>query len=1129
MSGAPNNSAALQRTRALSPSQSSPSLLSSLVPVAAQPGRATPEGPGASPGTGTSTGAGAGLKALPPPSHPAPHPAATAAAAAAAKFRISRGASLQESVVPLAKELVLASQRLARAVTSEDRSTDETVIISLAKEAALQVRSIEELVTYYTNKPGTSMSHLKELVNSLQESVLGLISSVKAAFINPYDMQASQDVAASCKSIAHDLITSISALEAAPHPQPIQASLALGKSISQPSLLSTVKPAKSEWTILAQETAKSFSLVKTAISEQNEPNFIEGVKQIVQEFNKYIAFSHVHKSNHEQRLRNNAVMIGQLAKSAFRFPRDPVYQKEFYSGVENSLVTLIDLMASAHAASNIETNEAVEILTSTKQLFAPEPVPDSHILQKSVSSGSLAQPNKKEPLPISKQIISLLTKTFPGFQREWESTSPSISENVLASIEKLVSVEKQNSQKKGIGGISFLKKYSSKKQSPTPAVKRGVDEVLQMQSLVPDAPIAIPPTPRDVSSITQDSSSLADLTASLSASLVLVLKHSNKILLGQNIERLDFSRAVEELMERISSMLDSVSLSGWKKLPTQISDSGDSSSTVIRTDMFLCQLLSSALQITGNIKSEPPQIEESVITDSLGASPGKDLRKVESVLMNQIYCYSNSLRVLTLQLLGLSRMFITESLNGSPILVSAVVHFVATCQYMMSFCHTLLGHVGTYNYISNRDSGTVSSSVAAALQMVSSEVPTSVSPWQEKVLPVPDSNGTLRAGTLNNIVSYLTSDEFYNTKLLKSCITTYQSFCTPYELLDKLRQRYQIPEGALQPAKATAIQLKVGVVIKYWIENQFQDFDKRTISMLNEFIELLKRDGHTRLATSLQSELAKKEEEAKVQQQLTTKETPIEIPSYSLLEIWESAPEIDIAQQLTLIESSLFQSINASELLDQNWTKKKTRYKSVNVHRMIARSNQVAFWVTLTILSGTTASVRARYYTKFIMIAEHLRRIGNYSSVMSILAGLTTSPVSRLTLTKQAVNKSALALLEKLHQLMSPTMSFKTYRECLHKNTSFVIPYLGTYLSDLTFICDGNPDFVDSTEEVPLINIKKRELEYSVIAEMQLFQVTNCTFTPQEPLYTLLQDLPSCDDDQLYTLSLQLEPRKSSS
>jgi hypothetical protein len=55
------------------------------------------------------------------------------------------------------------------------------------------------------------------------------------------------------------------------------------------------------------------------------------------------------------------------------------------------------------------------------------------------------------------------------------------------------------------------------------------------------------------------------------------------------------------------------------------------------------------------------------------------------------------------------------------------------------------------------------------------------------------------------------------------------------------------------------IRLKICIVLKYWIEHQFEDFDRRIIATLNEFINVtLINDNHPDLSKLLDKELKKK-------------------------------------------------------------------------------------------------------------------------------------------------------------------------------------------------------------------------------------------------------------------------------
>ena len=97
---------------------------------------------------------------------------------------------------------------------------------------------------------------------------------------------------------------------------------------------------------------------------------------------------------------------------------------------------------------------------------------------------------------------------------------------------------------------------------------------------------------------------------------------------------------------------------------------------------------------------------------------------------------------------------------------------------------------------------------------------------------------------------------------------------------------------------------------------------------------------------------------------------------------------------------------------------------------------------------------------------------------------------------------------EKLQKLVSPTQSFKAYRDALHKITDAALPYLGVYLTDLTFTEDGNKDFVSPKDrpKEKLINFKKRALVHNVVAELQLYQQQSAVFDAAkiEPLVRLV-------------------------
>jgi hypothetical protein len=234
--------------------------------------------------------------------------------------------------------------------------------------------------------------------------------------------------------------------------------------------------------------------------------------------------------------------------------------------------------------------------------------------------------------------------------------------------------------------------------------------------------------------------------------------------------------------------------------------------------------------------------------------------------------------------------------------------------------------------------------------------------------------------------------------------------------------------------------------------------------------------------------------------------------------------ELEIARQLTLIEFEHYEKIMPSELLGQAWSKQKNQHKAPNVLSMIAHSNDVSLWIATLILEPARVKLRAKRFAKLIKVAEQLRTLNNFSMLMAFLAGFNNSSVSRLRFTKQLLPKRSTDVLAELEAVMSVEKSSQSYRAALHNSNPPCIPYLGTYLSDLTFIDEGNPDMLNG-----LINMGKRMLTHRVISEIQRYQLIGYALKHVPTVSKFIKDIPSRDEKvfgpQLYDISMSREPR----
>jgi len=119
------------------------------------------------------------------------------------------------------------------------------------------------------------------------------------------------------------------------------------------------------------------------------------------------------------------------------------------------------------------------------------------------------------------------------------------------------------------------------------------------------------------------------------------------------------------------------------------------------------------------------------------------------------------------------------------------------------------------------------------------------------------------------------------------------------------------------------------------------------------------------------------------------------------------------------------------------------------------------------------------------------------------------------------------ASLESLRQMMDHASNFARYREALHSVNPPCVPFLGVYLTDLTFIEDGNTDLLKGTA---LVNFDKRMKIAAVIQEIQQYQSAQYCLQAVPVIEKYLTDRFKNvhSIDQLYDLSLQREPRESS-
>ncbi|KAJ1655231.1 hypothetical protein IWQ61_004985 [Dispira simplex] len=473
-----------------------------------------------------------------------------------------------------------------------------------------------------------------------------------------------------------------------------------------------------------------------------------------------------------------------------------------------------------------------------------------------------------------------------------------------------------------------------------------------------------------------------------------------------------------------------------------------------------------------------------------------------------------------------------------------------------------------------------------------------------------NDQGQIMSATMEALVERLTlHDSLVDSEYISTFLLTFRSFCTPTRFLELVVARFHLPEpqglteGEVQrwqQQKLIPARLRVVNLVKTWLESYFfDDEDEECLDPLLQFVtgplhrcmpapasrlRQLVTAKQQALATADGSLPARLSKSKNIDRLLAAAyaslpDTPPpspRLPRSILLSLLDRLPvslydidPVEVARQLTIMDGRLFGAIRPHELIGQEFSKK-DESTATNVRAMSARSTRITAWVVVSILSESDLKRRAAALKYFLKVADHLLCLNNLNTLIAVACGLSYSAITRLNLTWKQLAVKYSTLIKSLNQLTDTDRNFAMYRSRLRNQKPPCLPFLGVYLTDLTFTDDGNrtycrpndpagagsgkedtPSMSSSSPRItptgsergsvtsistpvsgPLINFYKYTITVRIIKEIQKFQVPyNLRDVPELQRY-LMDDFERTytrwDEPALHQLSLQLEPRKGS-
>ncbi|XP_059197484.1 ral guanine nucleotide dissociation stimulator-like 1 isoform X1 [Centropristis striata] len=429
---------------------------------------------------------------------------------------------------------------------------------------------------------------------------------------------------------------------------------------------------------------------------------------------------------------------------------------------------------------------------------------------------------------------------------------------------------------------------------------------------------------------------------------------------------------------------------------------------------------------------------------------------------------------------------------------------------------------------------------------------------------------SIRAGTLERLVETLLT-AFGDNDLTYTSIflSTYRAFASTQTVLQLLLDRYgSVEENDTCKGSESngAIRSALASILRAWLDQCPEDFQEppdypclhRLMDYLRKALpgsEALRRaEG---LLEQLQSQAGMDDADPGFHGNSSFclgEEEEVEI------EVQEDFLSFDadlVAEQLTYMDALLFKKVVPHHCLGSVWSqrdKKDNKHSAPTIRATITQFNAVATCVVSTVLKHRQIRphVRARVIQRWIDIAQECRIRKNFSSLRAIVSALQSNPLYRLKRAWACVHKDSMQTFEELSDIFSDHNNYLTSRELLmregtskfaslescakehqkrtHKRLLLqkemgamqgTIPYLGTFLTDLTMLDTALPDLVEGG----LNNFEKRRREFEVIAQIKLLQsaCNSYCLTPEPFFLRWFKNQAQLSEEESYALSCEIE------
>nr|XP_031846101.1 uncharacterized protein LOC116432825 isoform X2 [Nomia melanderi] len=406
-------------------------------------------------------------------------------------------------------------------------------------------------------------------------------------------------------------------------------------------------------------------------------------------------------------------------------------------------------------------------------------------------------------------------------------------------------------------------------------------------------------------------------------------------------------------------------------------------------------------------------------------------------------------------------------------------------------------------------------------------------------------DGNLVSGSLEALVQHMVpTEEYYPDRAyLFAFLLSARLFIKPHELLGEvcaLCEHQQNLNGEGGKERLQRFVPRLVQLLAEWTETFPYDFrDERVmghVRSITQKVAAVDAAARQEVSALLQNLLLRLTALERYEEGLARLATEAATEQLTQVDVTELCPSATVlAQQLTHVELERLSYIGPEEFV-QAFAKEsphletsfKDMKKTRNLESYVQWFNRLSYFVATEVCKHAKKKQRVRVVEYWIETARECFNIGNFNSLMAIIAGLNMSPISRLKKTWSKVQLAKFSILE--HQ-MDPSSNFSSYRSTLKaamwrsagatdERQRIVVPFFSLLVKDLYFLNEGCSNKLPNGH----INFEKFWQLAKQVTEFIAWKQVACPFEKNPRVIAFLQASPVLTENALALASFECEP-----